>query len=352
MRFTLTLTLVIFLGLIAWPPELQAQGQPRACTSHEAGDQFLKSGDSGVVSDDGEFVRIGRSYPFSIFGAGAADPNFRQAPYRLCLRYEFRNNGKEDIQELGWPNAGVFQMSLPIKPGQQFGWNIRTDTNTTSVGEATTHLRAFENASAAARTVFAEKLQINLTPADEGIITFSLTNTTSEFQRALENRKASVTVKAIHLPSKPTEYAGVGIEMDSPDLVISIGSSAEIDPNDQVGTIENEIRLETKSNGKVAVYAPGFLALERTNMIPAYSLKEASSAFLLLLPDASAPLPMRDHSYRYSMKFGIAKDSKEPALFLVQNPITIAVGNSSVCLLAETYSPVPVSLSEEHCRNR
>jgi hypothetical protein len=232
---------------------------------------------------------------------------------------------------------------------------VRKASNRTDVGTSTTQLYAFENILAEGR--IADILERTLLPANaiqpQGrvIQNFSLNESFPAMSIKLKAAGASTeAVPAFYLPSEKFVYPTLSIGLEIPEISISIQSSATIYPGDPFSSVTGEIRVKSTMTGPVAVYAPGLVALQTADFGSTASPEDRAAAFLALLPHSSAPLKISGSVYTRSFKFQTPKNRETPALFMVKHPVTVAIGKWSACLNAETYSPVPVALTEAHCQ--
>jgi hypothetical protein len=346
--------LTILVGLAAFPGHLYAQSQHRACNTS---DPPLARGEPGVVADDQAFVRNNRSYEFTIFGLGAANPEVTNKPYEICLRYEFKNRGKEAIQELSWKDAGVAHLSY-VQPGEQIKWrppDKSSDTMQTDTG--LTELHAFENAQATGRTVFSLEQRINRSPPGQSSSgassRYSLLQSFPELSSQLTEARASGdAVLAYYSPRGTFGYRTLNVAFESQGVAISIQSTVKVSLSDRFASVNGEIRVASKMEGPVAVYAPGLTALQKAGFASEESVRDRSATFLKLLAASTGPLASSGPVYATSVGFRTPSSAGTPSLFVVEHPVTITVGAWSACLMAKTYSPVPVTLSEAHCRAR
>ena len=69
----------------------------------------------------------------------------------------------------------------------------------------------------------------------------------------------------------------------------------------------------------------------------------------MFLRDSTASLARSGQRNVTSTEFRKPLNIETPWLFVVKHPVTVTIGTWSVCLMAETYSPVPVTLSESKC---
>jgi hypothetical protein len=345
------LSILLTLAFLA---PLGAQSPHRQCNT---ADPALARGETGVIADDQAFLRRSRSVDFAIFGLGAANPEVTQDPYEICLRYEFENRSKEEIQELRWKDAGLANLSS-LPPGQRHRMPRRKSSNTRQVTTSNTDIYAFENAKATGRTVFAVQQSVARSaaaqPSGGGSSRYSLVEAYPALKQQLASAGATAdAVTAFYLPERTSDYRTLSIGLELPDVVVAVESSATISPSDRFATVKGEIRISNnKLSGPVAVYAPGLNALQRARFANDGTVPGRSADFLKLLGDSAGPLSGSGTTYATSIGFRTASTTTTPSLFIVEHPVTITIGAWSACLIAETYSPVPVTLSDTHCRKR
>lgn len=349
-----TVILAIFIGLTAFAGDLLAQSPQRACNTN---DPPLARGQRGVVADNQAFARNNRTYEFAIFGLAAANPDVTERPYEICLRYEFKNLSKERIQELSWKDAGVVHLSY-VQPGEQIKWrppDKSSETTQTDIGP--TELYAFENAQATGRTVFSVRQHIDRSSTGQSSggesSRYSLLQSFPELSSQLTEARASGdAVLAYHSRAGTFGYRTVTATFVSRGVFISIQSSAKASSSDRFASVNGQIRVTSKIAGPEAVYAPGLIALQKAGFRNEGTVRDRSAIFLKLLPDSTAALARSGQTYATSIGFRTPSNADTPSLFVVKHPVTVTIGDWSVCLMAETYSPVPVTLSEEYCQTR
>lgn len=307
------------------------------------------------MPDNQVFVRNSRNYEFTIFGLAAADPEVTEKPYEICLRYEFKNRSEENIQELSWIDAGIAHLSY-VQPGKHIKLQRSESSDTTQTATGPTELHAFENAQTAGRTVFAVEPRIIRPapgqPSSGASSRYSLRQSFPELSSQLAEARASGDAVWAYYSSPHTlGYRTVNAAFESQGVVISIQSSAKISASDRFASVNGEIQVTSKITGPVAVYAPGLIALQKAGFGNEGTVRDRSAIFLKFLPGSTGvPLAGSGQTYVTSIGFRTPSNADTPSLFVVKHPVTVTIGAWSVCLMAETYSPVPVTLSETYCR--
>ncbi|WP_037447157.1 hypothetical protein [Sinorhizobium fredii] len=331
------------LGITIFPTLALAQSPHRACNT---ADPPLARGETDVIPGDPKFVKSnGSVYEVSIFGLGKANPDVKEKPYDICLRYEFENRSGENIQEFRWRDAGVGHIQY-LEPGMRFRipGNITSEVQT--VTTSATDLHAFENIAATSRTVFA--VQGTAAKPAKGLRFGSMESN----QKVVAAGAATEPVLAIALPSEERKFPPLIKGLESSKITISIQSTATVFPKDRFAQIVAEITFVSQMEGAVNVYAPTLSTLASANFTSEGSLDDRIAAFLEFLPKSSEPLKMSDSAYKHSVgvRTPEAGGGDTPALFVAEHPVTVTVGEWSACLIAQTYSPVPVTLTDAHCR--
>jgi hypothetical protein len=330
------------LGAYIFPALALAESPYRACNT---ANPPLARGEADVVPGDARFnATDGRTYGVSIFGLGKPNPEVNNKPYDICLRYEFENSSGEEIQEFRWRDAGVGHIRF-LKPGVRYRIPRNAASNVQTVVDDETDLYAFENIAAKSRTVFAVKGGA----AKPAGINFGSLGSSEQLAAA---NAAIEPIVTIEVPPEQREYQALDMGVESPEVSVSIQSSATIYPMDRFAEVGAELRVTSRMEGAVTVYAPTLLAFENADFMQEESLAQKTDTFLAYLEKSDWPLKLTDSTYVRTIRVRTPEMGGDvPALFVGEHPVTITIGDWSACLIAQIYSPVPLTFSDARCRS-
>ena len=137
---------------------------------------------------------------------------------------------------------------------------------------------------------------------------------------------------------EPAKFPEVGADFASDDDSFSAISRAQWDG--KFSDIEIEL---VRSNTKVSVVAPLIWALAKSS--------ETASQFLGLIKDysnAEIPFNVNEPSFKVKKQFSASMFAN--SLYVIEQPITVFIGDKRICFSAPVYSPIPLPQELLNCK--
>lgn len=328
----------------------QAVGQtalPIACKL----DQKLNKKLTGVEHRPTGFKVGNDYYPIEVFGLGQLNTAYNQKPYRMCFRYDVFNPGTKTIKSFRWPDAGIYEVDIPPGVHLKFrGAELQTRYERTDI--APTEIGAFKSARVTTESAFRieDAVSKNRLGFIEGSVPF-------DSEKAF-NRKswADLTalgirpeiVSAIPRPSKSFQLPPLQQSLELGKLSLSVSSTASYEVSEGVERVI--IRFDIGRPKDARIFAPFVTAMSAYDeaLRKVKTFDEANVLYAAAAAKVNDIPTISDNKLSYT--FGSRKDFKEPALYVVDTPVTIIIGEIRACIKIRSYSPVPISGQEAFCR--
>jgi hypothetical protein len=275
------------------------------------------------------FFYNSQAYPMEIYTAFA--PQANQINSNYCIRYEAINKATIAVEKFYWPLAEV-QMDTLRK-------SVSVTTTVPSGRPPIlreTWLYAFLNSAAKtwAYQKFSDRRRSDESRiAHRGPVRLPDLSFTPIYQAAADSVLQYQLKEQTQLPPVGSQFASA-----DDDVLAIFGASWD----GQNYKIEGEIE---RGSEKVTVRAPVIYALAKTR---------SASDFLGLVRElGNAPLPYDGNTFKVSRSFS-AKEfgdfGQPPALYVINQPITLAGAGGRACFKAPMYSPMPVPENLLQCR--
>lgn len=280
-----------------------------------------------------------KTYPVSVLSAFTTQAASRVSNPNYCIRYEVENKSHQDaIEKFYWPMAGL-QVDT-INPHQRISLAAtKPPGREPSIEE--TWLYAFLNATA--RTyAFQSRAELS---SGYKIIRAALQiedspKRSKEIRGGREEYAAIDAVQQQLVFKEPATYDEVGAEFTSGDSSeVSSKSLASWNGENSQITV-----LFTRTDEKTSVSAPVTYALSKAG--------DASDLLSLVREFVRKPvnLSFKDNKFELSRRVFPAEFADSRALYVIEQPVTLATSNGFVCFLAPMYSPIPIPADLLKCR--
>lgn len=334
----------------AYTPSVSALGNDVCSWSNS--DPDLDPSDQAVTASDPMFTYDGTNYQTQIRGRIEVDPAVKGPPYRLCRRYEITNLSGDTIKALRWPDVGFGPVS-ETDAGVGYRLPRHMQHNTTDVRNDSTDLYAWENEPANGVTVFpatVESRKAELAPepgkmyaVDATAFADALTTIQPEGMFLAADYSFFAPTETITLPVLESGFS-------SPLTTIHTRSSAALFPDDNAVSSVVEITYNWTRDGSATLYAPGISALALLDYTSGQNPTETIGALTDLTKESGARPVNSDESFKFNINYGLSEESDDPAVYVVEHPITLRIGDWSACFMTPVYAPVPISFDNEvHC---
>jgi hypothetical protein len=329
----------------------QLAPQPRACMPWKSDPQReLESGQVGVLLSSGIFNYSHHQYPFealSIWGKHQTDPD------KICIRYSINNPDSNMIESVVWSDAGMYFLDIP--PKKWIEW-IRQPSPAYPALPAQSEIKAFQNSTQTVRALLQSVPKHATFPAPQkyatseeaslGYANFSLTQSMPDVVAALSRAgiDAEKAVVALGVGGKIEKRLGVTTQFSGDDYTFVHFSS--VVPEGNVFMFEEGLKFSEFHND-IQVLSPYALSME--------SLKERASSQDVIrfasLIDKFRHVPLKLESGLFVRKISapITQTPNQPALFVVEHPVTVRYNGHTMCISVTSYSPVPVQVGANYC---
>lgn len=342
----LTVTTMAVCGMVAAP--VLASPADKAC-SWSTGDPNLDPADADVTASNPMFERNAVYFRTQIRGIAAVDPASSSPTYLICRRYEFSNMSGHEIDEFRWPDIGFGPVLA--EPGAEFRIPRHIPHNTTEIASGTTQLFAWENIEAAGVTVFPATTTPHRDAALEAEPGRMYAVEAAQFANALTDvgsegmlLEAGYSFFAV---GPPVELPALRSGFSSQRERIDVLSSATLWPGDGFVSSRVELDYDWDREGEATIHAPGLAALESLEYNSGSDPGDVIATLKALTEEGGTLEVETGGATSFDLSFQLGEESGDPALYVVQQPILLRIGDWSACFLASVYAPVPISLASE-----
>jgi len=320
-----------------------AAGAPRACTID---DPLLSKTEQGVHASRISFENGNRRYTAEIRGLIQRNP-LVVSSIKLCRRYEISNLGDDNIEEFRWPDVGLGHVAV-IPPGHapEFRWQRDVIRKSEATGVDNTRLFAWENIVTYGTMVFPLDASYLKSESffEDGIFHKDLPTIFSDlFFDGLHVSYASQAIGTVSKFGKPVNFPELTASFFIADTEVNILSNARTYPSDKFVEVNLVVSGEWSGDYTGELYAPGLTAIMEDKISDSSDVRDYIFKYAKNL-ESQEPVPIKSGS---AMTFDISyrtQDGVSDPLHISEQPIRINIGEQSVCVLAEVYSPLPVSL--------
>lgn len=321
-----------------YPAPSVGQDPDRACRMD---DPYLDASEGHP--DYPEFHYNHQNYRVEIVGLAVPDPRIIHSPYRICRRYELNNVSGKEIVELRWPDIGVGHISS-VPAGERFRWPRHVPSNSQHVGTSTTTLYAWENTPAQGITVFPMTVRRGDAQTDALVYAHDTHGLPYEL---MQTSPATLVLDASHSfgePREKSEFPTLESGFYMGDISLSIVSSATFFPDDSYVETIVEVSGTWDRDGEAAILAPGLSSFEY-----APNAQDKVLALARYIEEDQRISAESGFTHTFDLSFAPENSANEPLMFMVEQPVTLMIGDWAACILAPIYSQVPISLSNNAC---
>ncbi len=310
--------------------------------------QEISNGEAVFKKSNLEFFRQEEIYTMELYALGQADPSITLPPYSICRRYELINTSDEVIQALRWPDIKL-PLYTKVKPKQRIRTTRKSIHNSKQLGKLPTELYIFENSSVTDQTVFPIKQVL-----DAGI-----TNNNAHYQihslnsdLYLESSHTPLpeglvldATQALYSPKDRFEYPILITSLLTDDFSFVAQSQATAFPDDEYVDSSSLIKIESSVLSDFAITAPGIVTLNSADFSEVNNVNDRIQHYAKLFLHKNSGVVSLANSQDFDFGYQLPEDVAQPVLFVVEQPVKIVTSDWAVCIFAQVYSPIPISIS-------
>lgn len=301
----------------------------------------------------GSFRWMNSEYPFITSGRGVLMGNQLPGPKRFCMQYRVTNTGSDIIERFRWELGRILRSDLA--PGT-IEKSIKFDVYSchSQIEPQRADIGAFRSARAVVET------QSPIRPSDRP----EDLSCTGQVEMAHAGFLGGDTLRLV-AESLPREgfdasvlsyrFAGdltddfslvpLTTTFTSESFVISVRSTATYVSSDRVVILENSAEVTEAGDVEISIMSPFLAAVEEASVFD--DVSTSTDRFLAAMEGYSGAPVGEATSYLWSEGYPVRFETNQPSTYVAEFPLTVRIGESIVCIVAQAYSNVPVSTSDE-----